>query len=196
MLSVFNQTALEVCEGQQVDMDNEHITDVALSDYLRMVELKTAVLLAAALKTGAIAGNAGVKEAGMLYGFGKNIGIAFQLQDDLLDVFADGTFIGKETGNDIVSNKKTVLLVQALEIANGPTRKELIRWLNRRHFARNDKIDAVRNIFSELNLEELTRARIGSFHDQAVKMLDSLPVSKSRTSVLRDFSETLMNRKK
>jgi geranylgeranyl diphosphate synthase type II len=154
------------------------------------------VLLAASLKTGAIAGNAGENEAGLLYGFGKNIGIAFQLQDDLLDVFADGTFIGKETGNDIVSNKKTVLLVQALEIASGPTRKELIRWLNRRHFNRNDKIDAVRNIFSELNLEELTRARIGSFHDQAVKMLDSLPVNKSRTSVLRDFSEMLMNRKK
>jgi geranylgeranyl diphosphate synthase type II len=196
MLSLFNQTALEVCEGQQYDMDYEHITDVALADYLRMVELKTAVLLAASLKAGAIAGNAGKIEAGLLYGFGRNIGIAFQLQDDLLDVFADRALFGKETGNDIVSNKKTVLLVQALEIATGATRKELIRWLKRRHFNRNDKIDAVRNIFSELNLEELTHARIGSFHDQAVKMLDSLPVSKSRISRLRDFSEMLMNRKK
>ncbi|HJZ41983.1 MAG TPA: polyprenyl synthetase family protein [Bacteroidales bacterium] len=196
LLSVFNQTALEVCEGQQYDLDYEHNTGVSLADYLRMVELKTAVLLAASLKIGAITGDAGMEEAGLLYGFGRNIGIAFQLQDDLLDVFADAAFFGKETGNDIVSNKKTVLLVQALEISSGATRKELMRWLKRRRFNRNDKIDAVRNIFSELNLEELTRARIGSFHDQAVKMLDSLPVAKSRKTVLLDFSEMLMNRKK
>ena len=196
MLALFNQTALEVCEGQQVDMDYERSPEISLPDYIRMVELKTAVLLAASLKMGAIAGLAEKKEAGLLYGFGKNIGIAFQLQDDLLDVFADKDFFGKETGHDILANKKTVLLVQALDLASGATRKELQRWLRRKHFDRDEKISAIKNIFRDLNLESLTLTRIAAYHQQAIELLDNVSAGESRTSVLKDFSEMLMFRKK
>jgi geranylgeranyl diphosphate synthase type II len=196
ILTVFNQTALQVCEGQQYDMDYEQSLTISIDDYLGMVECKTAVLLAASLKMGAILGGAGEKEADFLYGFGKNIGIAFQLQDDLLDVFADPAVFGKVIGNDIVSNKKTILLYEALSIARGSVKEELVEWLNRRDFDREEKIRSVRTIYVSLQVEQAVKERIAKFHEMAMDHLDKLPVDSERKSELRNFSAYLMERKK
>ncbi|HEX2394040.1 MAG TPA: polyprenyl synthetase family protein, partial [Bacteroidales bacterium] len=155
ILPVFNDTALRVCEGQQFDMDYESCAGITIDEYLQMVEYKTAVLVAAALKIGALTGGASDKDAELLYQFGRNLGIAFQLQDDLLDVFADSSVFGKVTGNDIVSNKKTILLIEALNSANRGMKAELLRWLGKTDFERNEKIRAVKEIYSSLHLEQL-----------------------------------------
>jgi geranylgeranyl diphosphate synthase type II len=193
---VFNQTALQVCEGQQYDMDYEHSLSVSIDDYIRMVEYKTAVLLAASLKIGALIGGAGNSESDQLYEFGRNIGIAFQLQDDLLDVFADPTVFGKETGNDIISNKKTILLIEALSLASGNIRKNLLKWLNSKDFNRKQKIEAVKSIYTELNLEQSVNKKIQNYHEQAVASLQNLPVETYRKSELLAFSTYLMHRRK
>jgi len=196
LLSLFNQTALKVCEGQQYDMDYENSLTISIDEYIKMVELKTAVLLATSLKMGAIIGGAGTHNADLIYEFGRNIGIAFQLQDDLLDVFADSIDFGKVMGNDIISNKKTILLIQALNLSSGETRKELIKWLQIRNFDRNEKIKAVRKIFIDLNLEELTQLLIKEYHRQGIMILNRLEIEKSRISPLLNFSEFLLLRKK
>jgi geranylgeranyl diphosphate synthase type II len=196
LLSLFNQTALKVCEGQQYDMDYENSLTISINEYIRMVELKTAVLLATSLKMGAIIGGASPHNADLIYEFGRNIGIAFQLQDDLLDVFADSADFGKAMGNDIISNKKTILLIQALNLSSGKARQELIKWLKIKRFDQNEKIRAIRKIFMDLKLEELTRIMIRDYHNQGITMLKRLEVNKSRISSLMDFSKFLMLRKK
>jgi geranylgeranyl diphosphate synthase type II len=196
IFSLFNETALKVCEGQQYDMDFESLTDISEDDYLHMVELKTAVLLAASLKAGAIIGGADDADASLLYEFGRNIGIAFQLQDDFLDVYANPLAFGKEMGNDIVSNKKTLLLIQALKIATGQPRKELLHWLSRERFNRNEKIQQVKNIYDQLRIDELSRERVKVYHERALVMLGKLSCPDSRIAQLRAFSDMLMNRDK
>jgi geranylgeranyl diphosphate synthase, type II len=196
ILPVFNQTALQVCEGQQFDMDYENRHDVTIAEYLQMVEYKTAVLLAAALKIGALSGGAGESEADLLYEFGRNIGIAFQLQDDLLDVFADAAVFGKVTGNDIVSNKKTILLVEALNTKNENEKNNLLEWIGRKDFDRDDKIQAIQQIYLSLQLKEMVTQRIQHYHMLAVEQLNILPVASEKKKGLRKFSEYLMNRKK
>jgi geranylgeranyl diphosphate synthase type II len=196
VLKLFNQTALRVCEGQQYDMDFEHSLDITLGEYLNMVELKTAVLLAAALKIGAVIGGAEDRQADLLYEFGRNVGIAFQLQDDMLDVYGDPILFGKMTGNDIVSNKKTVLLVQALHASDGQRRKELLRWLKAEKFDRDEKIQCMKDIYDQLNLESHTTSMVMRYHQQALAMLDDLSCHSERKAVLRQFSEALMDRKK
>jgi len=196
VLRLFNHTALKVCEGQQYDMDFEQSLDITLGEYLNMVELKTAVLLAAALKIGAVIGGAKDREADLLYEFGRNIGIAFQLQDDMLDVYADPLLFGKVTGNDIVSNKKTVLLVQALHASSGQQRKELLKWLRAEKFDRDEKIRCMRNIYNQLNLESSTTSMVIRYHQQAQAMLDSLSCPSERKAALKQFSEALMTREK
>jgi geranylgeranyl diphosphate synthase type II len=196
ILPVFNQTALQVCEGQQYDMDYEQLIEVTIEDYLKMVEYKTAVLLAASLKIGALLGGAGDEEAELLYEFGRNIGIAFQLQDDLLDVFADPAVFGKVKGNDIVSNKKTILLVEALHVASGSTLQILKEWLTKTNFDRDEKVAAISSIYSTLNIEQSVEGRIKQYHQRAVESLEKLLVLPVRKSALLDFSSYLMNRKK
>lgn len=196
ILKLFNKTALDVCEGQQYDMDFEHTLNITLDEYLKMVELKTAALLASSLRIGAIIGGAGEADADLLCEFGRNIGIAFQLQDDLLDVYADPLLFGKVTGNDIVSNKKTVLLIQALHLAEGPVKIELMRWLTIRKFSRDDKIQGIMNIYNHLNLRDITLGRIKFYHERALTMLDMLPCSPERKTELRRFTDMLMARKK
>jgi geranylgeranyl diphosphate synthase, type II len=196
ILPVFNQTALQVCEGQQYDMDYEHSLAVSIDDYITMVEYKTAVLLAASLKIGALLGSANEKNADCLYAFGKNIGIAFQLQDDLLDVFADPAIFGKVTGNDIVSNKKTILLIEALNRAKGQNRKLLQNWISRKDFNRDEKIEAVKSIYMELHLVESVTAKIRHYHELAIENLNNLQADAGRKSELLSFSAYLMNRKK
>jgi len=196
LLGLFNRTALQVCEGQQYDMDFEHSVPITLEQYLKMIELKTAVLLAASLKMGAIVGGAEDGEAELLYEFGRNIGIAFQLQDDLLDVYADPSFFGKITGNDIVSNKKTVLLVQAFQLADGKMKDELYHWIKIRKFDRDEKILRIMQIYNQLNLREITDSKIKSYHEEALKKLDRISCNSEKKAELRMFSEMLMNRKK
>jgi geranylgeranyl diphosphate synthase type II len=196
ILPVFNQTALQVCEGQQFDMDYETRHDVTIDEYLKMVEYKTAVLLAAALKIGALSGGAGESDADLLYEFGKNIGIAFQLQDDLLDVFADAAVFGKVTGNDIVSNKKTILLVEALNTGDDFAKKNLLEWIGRKDFNREEKIQAIQQIYVSLQLKEMVIQRIQHYHKLAVEQLDKLPIDSERKNGIMMFSEYLMNRKK
>ena len=196
ILEVFNQTALQVCEGQQYDMDYEQSLFVSRDDYIRMVEYKTAVLLAASLKIGALLGGADNSQSDCLYEFGKNIGIAFQLQDDLLDVFADPAVFGKVTGNDIVSNKKTILLIEALNLAEGRNREVLLDWLSRKQFNRNEKIRVIKSIYRELQLEESVRDKVRYYHELAVSSLNNLKTESSRKSELLTFSDYLMNRKK
>jgi len=196
IMDVFNQTALQVCEGQQYDMDYEQSLTVSRDDYIRMVQYKTAVLLAASLKIGALLGGADESQSDCLYEFGKNIGIAFQLQDDLLDVFADPAVFGKVTGNDIVSNKKTILLIEALNLAEGQNREVLLDWISRKQFNRNEKIRVIKSIYRDLQLEESVTGKIRYYHELAVDSLNYLKAEASRKSVLLAFSDYLMNRKK
>lgn len=196
ILPVFNQTALQVCEGQQYDMDYEKDLSTTIDDYLKMVEYKTAVLLAASLKIGAILGGSGNEEADLLYEFGRNVGIAFQLQDDLLDVFADPSVFGKVTGNDIVANKKTILLIEALSIVSGSNRKSLMKWLDAKNFNREEKIEAVRFIYTSLKLDRSVKQRIAHYHQLALSCLEKLAVEPARKSVLTVFSNELMQRNK
>jgi len=196
ILALFNKTALKVCEGQQFDMDFEQSMEVSIEQYLRMIELKTAVLLAAALKVGAITGGAGDKDAETLYDYGLNLGIAFQLQDDLLDVYADQHLFGKMTGNDIVSNKKTALLIQALQISKGSLRADLLHWLKNTKANREEKISHIREIYDAIGVEELTRKQIRYYHELALSILCKLPVAESRKGELFAVSDLLMNRKK
>jgi geranylgeranyl diphosphate synthase type II len=194
ILPVFNETALNVCEGQQFDMDYESCSGITIDEYLNMVDFKTAVLVAASLKIGALTGGASESDAGMLCRFGQNIGRAFQLQDDLLDVFADSSVFGKVTGNDIVSNKKTILLIEALNSGNRKLKSELLHWMNKTEFDRNEKIRAVKEIYLMLHLDEIVNKRIRQFHDTAMDNLDRVDVAEERKTELRNFSEYLMKR--
>lgn len=196
LFPVFNQTALEVCEGQQYDMDFEKMTDVSVQDYLLMIERKTAVLIAASLQMGAICGRADDRDAFLLYEFGKNIGLAFQLQDDLLDVFSDSEVFGKVCGNDIVSNKKTLLIIEALSRAGKPEKEVLNYWMEKKVFDRREKIESIRNIYLSLGIDMIVRQRIEACHQKALKCLGEVSVSADRKEVLINFSNQLMKRKK
>lgn len=196
ILPVFNETALRVCEGQQYDMDYETCSGITIDEYLKMVEYKTAALVAASLKIGAITGGAGETDAELLYHFGRNLGIAFQLQDDLLDVFADSSVFGKVTGNDIVTNKKTILLIEALNTSDLNRKRELVHWLGKRHFDRVEKINAVREIYSSLCVDEKVNKRIRHYHESAIRQLELLPVGDERKAELMKFSDYLLKREK
>jgi geranylgeranyl diphosphate synthase type II len=196
ILPIFNQTALEVCEGQQYDMDYEKHFEVNIGDYLKMVEYKTAVLLAASFKIGAIAGGATIEQSEDLYNFGKDLGIAFQLQDDLLDVFADASVFGKVNGNDIVTNKKTILLIEALNSAKGEMKEKLMSWINRETFNREEKVNSIRNMYQQLKLDERVNGYIRKYHESALLHLKNLAIEEHKKTELLRFSEKLMNRKK
>lgn len=157
LLDIFNRTATEVCEGQQLDMDFEGRTDVTLEAYLHMINLKTAVLLGASLQMGALVGGATPDEASNLYQFGRLCGVAFQLQDDILDVYGDSAKVGKQVGGDILSNKKTYLLLKALEVADPDRRAELDYWTGPGHHDPAKKVQAVTHIYDELGIPTMAR---------------------------------------
>ncbi len=196
IMAVFNKTALQVCEGQQYDMDFESARDVTVEDYLKMIELKTSVLIAASLKIGAICGDAGTYNSDLLYQFGRNLGIAFQLQDDLLDVYADTDVFGKLVGGDIVANKKTFLLINALTMAEGEVHANLTDWLSKKDFDRHKKIKAVTSVYNKLHIKELTQIKIKELFREALLSLDKVSVSKERKKVLETFAQQLMDREK
>lgn len=196
LFPVFNKTALEVCEGQQYDMNFESAQNVTIDDYLKMIELKTSVLIAASFKMGAIVGGANASSCDSIYEYGKNLGIAFQLQDDLLDVFGDTKKVGKINGGDIIANKKTFLLIQALENAEGDTRENLLGWINKQEFDPAEKVEAVKEIYNQLNIKEKTQAKVDEFFVRSKHSLENIAVNEERKTELKTFATYLMNRDK
>lgn len=194
ILKVFNQTALEVCEGQQYDMEFENRDVVSEQEYLRMIELKTSVLLAAALKIGALLGGANQKDADLLYQFGRYIGLAFQLQDDYLDVYGDTKVFGKRIGGDIVANKKTFMLIKAKELAKGEDLNQLNELLNSKFIERENKVSAVKAIYDNLNISSTVQKRIVDLNQQALDYLDKVSVRNSKKSELKKLAEKLVHR--
>ncbi|MCP4310358.1 MAG: polyprenyl synthetase family protein [Bacteroidetes bacterium] len=193
---IFTRTAMQVCEGQQYDMNYEEHLTVSEEEYLNMIELKTAVLIAASLKIGAILGGASEKDAEDLYEFGCNLGIAFQLQDDLLDTYGDQDVIGKKRGTDIIDNKKTFLMINALEKATPAQKEELTGWLTRKGFDPAEKISAVTDIFDKLNIRKLTERRIKDFYTDALASLEHLNRPDDRKAELFNFASYLMARQR
>lgn len=195
-LDLFTETALEVSEGQQFDMEFETRNDVAEEEYIEMIRLKTSVLLACALKMGAVVAGASDADANALYAFGEKVGLAFQLQDDLLDVYGDPKVFGKAIGGDITSNKKTFMLINAFNRADAETRAELERWTTATEFNPAEKIAAVTEIYNRLGIDKLAEQRIKEYFEQSRLHLDELSVSDDRKAVLREYTERMMNRKK
>jgi len=191
---VFTLTAMQVCEGQQMDMNFEELLFVSEEEYLTMIELKTAVLIAASLKIGAILGGSSQRDAEDLYEFGRNLGIAFQLQDDLLDTYGDPAVMGKNQGTDIVDNKKTFLVIQALEAASATKKEELIGWLKDEDFDPKEKIKAVTTIFDALKVKEVTEKRIRDYYQKALTNLENLNRPEERKKELYNFASFLRNR--
>ena len=191
---LFSQTAIEVCEGQQFDMDFEDQWDVRIDDYLKMIRLKTAVLIAGSLKMGALLANATPEDAERMYRFGINLGLAFQLQDDLLDVFADQDKFGKKTGGDIVANKKTFLLIKALEIASDHQKDQLVSWIQKDSFDPDEKIAAVKKIYTDLHLQEISRQKTDNFYQAALQELQSIEAENNRKESLFLLAKIILRR--
>lgn len=194
LTKLFSKTALEVCEGQQYDVDFETRNDVLISDYLKMIEYKTAVLVGAAMKMGAIIANATTEDQHSIYEFGKNLGIAFQLQDDYLDAFGDPKTFGKQVGGDIIENKKTYLYLKALEFANDAEKDYLLTLYNEKPIDTLYKIDQVKTLFLTTGSAEATQKEIKNYTNKAYTFLDSLNISEERKDFLKAFGNQLMNR--
>lgn len=195
LLDVFSKTAIQVCEGQQLDMNYEKAHKISIPQYLHMIQLKTAVLLAASLKMGALIGGAREEDAQHLYEFGNNVGIAFQLQDDILDVYGDERF-GKQVGGDIISNKKTWLLLKALEMSAGNRymTEELQQWIFAPSFEPQEKVRAVTEIYNFLGIRKLAEKEMLRFYERGLKHLSEIPVSDELKKPLVRFAESLMVR--
>lgn len=194
ILDLFTVTALEIGEGQQYDMEFETRNDVKEEEYIEMIRLKTSVLLACALKIGAILADASAEDADNLYKFGEQIGLAFQLQDDYLDVYGDSKVFGKEIGGDITSNKKTYMLIKAFNKANDAQRKELTRWVSARDFDRNEKVDAVTRLYNEIGIDQLAQDKIAYYFAQSKKFLDAVNVPEEKKEELRKYAQKMMKR--
>lgn len=194
IFQVFTRTALQICEGQQYDMDFETRDDVTVEEYLKMIGLKTAVLLAASLKIGVLEADGTMEDANNLYNFGYNLGMAFQLQDDLLDSFGDTNSFGKNIGGDIVSNKKTFLMLKALELAKGEKQQELLDLISLKEFKREEKIEKVKNIYKDLGVVKLSQQKMEEYYELAIMHLDRLDVEKSRKTILLDTANKMMKR--
>lgn len=195
VMDIFNETALEIGEGQQYDMEFETRMDVTEAEYLEMIRLKTSVLLAASLKIGAVLAGASAEDAAALYAFGLQLGLAFQLQDDYLDVYGDPAVFGKKIGGDILCNKKTYMLINALQRADKAQRAELEHWMNAEDANPQEKIRAVTAIYDAIGIRELCHEKIESYFRAAARHLADVQVDDSRKGVLRDFAASLMKRK-
>ncbi len=195
ILELFSRTALEICAGQQYDMEFESRSDVTEEEYLEMIRLKTAVLLACALKVGAMIGGASTADADALYDYGIHIGLAFQLQDDLLDVYGDPKTFGKNIGGDILCNKKTFLLINALSVASEEQRQVMEDWMARKTYDAQEKIAAFTNLYNELSIRDLTERRIEGYYRMANEDLARLSIAPETLSVLKGTCDRLMKRK-
>lgn len=194
LIELFSKTAIEVCEGQQFDMDFENTLNVSELEYLKMIRLKTAVLLACSLKAGALLANTADEIANQLYEYGLNLGLAFQLQDDLLDSFGDQKTFGKKIGGDILANKKTYLLIKALEIADNSSRGNLLNWISKKEFVSEDKIEAVKDIYKQLNIQDLTQKKIEDYFKKASAILQQIPIVENKKKELITLSKQMLKR--
>lgn len=194
VLSLFTETALEIGEGQQYDMDFEHRNDVTEDEYIEMIRLKTSVLLACAMKIGAILAGASKEDADNLYRFGEQIGLAFQLQDDYLDVYGDTRVFGKAIGGDITSNKKTYMLINALLRANDTQRAELEKWISATEFDREEKIAAVTRLYNEIGIDKLALEKINFYFEQSRKYLAAVSVAEDRKAEITAYAQRMMKR--
>lgn len=193
---LFNKTALEVCEGQMLDMNYSQKENVSISEYINMIGLKTSALIAASLGIGAIVAGASETDSDILYKFGLNLGLAFQLQDDLLDSFGDQDVFGKKIGNDILTNKRTFLVIKAFEKALGNDLLELKKYFSGDDFDPREKINRIINIFNKLSIRKATEDQINEFYNKALKLLNDITLTEERKKVLIEFSEALMKREK
>ncbi len=191
ILSLFNETARQVCEGQQLDMDFEKLSKVSLKEYIEMISLKTSVLLAASLKMGAILGGAGEGNADHLYSFGLNLGIAFQIQDDYLDAFGNPEKFGKQVGGDIVANKKTFLLIHALSVANETQLLTLQHLLENNHA---DKVQEVLAIYRDCGVDDWAKSLKDKYVESALQHLEDTAVLRARKEPLKQLASFLVQR--
>jgi len=196
IVSKFSKCAAEVCEGQQYDMNFESRNSVTEIEYLEMIKLKTAVLLGFAIELGAIIGGADEKISSQLYEFGINIGLGFQLKDDLLDAFGDKEKFGKQVGGDIISNKKTYLLIKAFELADGKLKEDLNTWLEKKDFNSNEKVSSVINIYNKLEIKELSEKKMNHYFDEGLEILDSIKIGHEKKTPLKDLTLRLIDREK
>jgi len=194
VLRVFNKAAVEVCVGQQLDIDFEKAAIVSQEEYLRMIELKTAVLIAASFKIGAIIGGAEDKDSDLLYECGRNLGLAFQIQDDLLDIYGDMRLFGKTSGGDIVANKKTFLLVKALEIANGVQHKQLKKLISTMNTDPEVKVKKVVELYDQLNIKTITENLANGYIERARNLLEKVAVDETRKKELTLLANSLIGR--
>ncbi len=194
VIDVFTQTALEIGEGQQYDMDFEKRNDVTEDEYIEMIRLKTSVLLACALKIGAILGDASAEDADNLYRFGEKIGLAFQLQDDFLDVYGDPKVFGKAIGGDIVSNKKTYMLINAFNRANAQQRAELERWTQLKDFDRQEKINAVTALYNDMGIDRLAQDKMATYYEESKQYLAAVHVPTEKKWELTAYAQQMMKR--
>lgn len=192
LLSLFSKTAIEVCEGQQHDMNFEQLKSVSIDEYIQMITLKTAVLLAASLEIGAIIANASPQDAQYMYDYGKNIGVAFQLQDDILDVYAQQADFGKQVAGDIVSNKKTILMLKAFEQANEQQKVSLSELLNETN--PHTKIQGVMKVYEDLQVKSKAEEIMNAYFQKADDILDKTSLKLESKEILRAFSNALKNR--
>jgi len=195
LAQIFSKTALEVCEGQQYDVDFEVRNDVTEAEYLKMIEYKTAVLVGAAMKMGALVAGASEEDTLKIYDFGRLLGVAFQLQDDYLDAFGDPETFGKQVGGDIIENKKTFLYLKAIEKADREDKEKLVAmFANKNEIDNTTKITFAKAVFDRSGASDLTKKAIKNYTDQALQVLDSISVSDDKKQVLKDFGESLMYR--
>lgn len=194
ILDLFTETALEIGEGQQYDMDFEDRTDVREDEYIEMIRLKTSVLLACALKMGAILADASDEDAGLLYKFGEQIGLAFQLQDDYLDVYGDTKVFGKVVGGDILCNKKTYMLIKAFENADASQYQTLLEWVSKKSFDPAEKIAAVTKLYNDIGIDKLAQEKIDYYFQNSKKFLDAVSVPEGQKGELREYAQRMMKR--
>ena len=193
-IETFNKATLGVCEGQQYDMDFESRIDVTTDEYMEMIRLKTSLLLACALKIGAELAGASEEDADLLYDFGEKMGLAFQLQDDLLDVYGDPAVFGKQIGGDIICNKKTFMLISALSKSNDEQRSTLMSWISKTEFDPKDKIESVTQIYNQIDIKSICIAKIEELFAKALSSLDKVNVNEERKRNLTEIANNIMGR--
>ncbi len=196
VLELFTVTALEIGEGQEYDMSFETRSDVTEDEYIEMIRLKTSVLLACAMKIGALLAGAPQEDADLMYQLGEKIGLAFQLQDDLLDVYGDPKVFGKAIGGDITSNKKTYMLINAVNRANAQQRQELAQWIGAKEFNRQEKVAAVTRLYDEIGIRQLCEEKINYYFEQASQTLSQINVPAEKKQFIRSYMDELLHRDK
>jgi len=194
LMKIFNRTAGEVCIGQQLDMDFEKTENVTITDYIEMIRLKTAVLIGAALQMGAIVAKTDDRNADLLYQYGENLGIAFQLQDDFLDAFGNADTFGKQIGGDILVNKKTFLLLKALELAEEEDKVEISNWINNTESNSSEKITAIVNIYKKLNIERYIKQEMKRYTNKAFSALEEIQIDEKKKEPLQKLAKFLLIR--